>query len=150
MDDLNEVPKELRGALDALEARAARAAGAVDAERVAAKVLERLRMEPVEEIPARRWTWTGLRAAAAVFLLLGAGLVARQLALRAPVHVGLALPVISDSLDRQQAEAALGAVGQLRAGDTTATVGTTVLVDDLTETELRALLQAMQSMTEGS
>jgi hypothetical protein len=150
MDDLNDVPEELRGALDALEARAARAARAVDADRVAARVLERLRTEPVEEVPARRWTWTGMRAAAAVVVLVGAGLIARQVTHHETADEGLALPAVSDSLDRQQAEAVLNAVSQLRASDTTATVGTTVLVDDLTETELRALLQAMQSKTEGS
>jgi len=149
MDDLNEVPQELRTALDALEARASRAAGRVDAERVAAGVLERLRTEPVVEVPARRWTWTGLRVAAAVVLLVGAALVVRHNAARPPADVGLALPIVSDSLNSDQAEATLQAVGQLRANDTTTTTST-VLVDDLTESELRALLQAMQSTTEGS
>ena len=149
MDDVNEVPQELREALDALEARASRAAARVDAERVAARVLARLRTEPVTDVPARRWTWRALRVAAAVVVLVGAGLMLRHNSARPPADVGLALPLVSDSLNSDQAEATLQAVGQVRASDTTTTSGT-VLVDDLTESELRALLQAMQSTTEGS
>ena len=151
MDDVNEVPRELREALDALEVRAARAASTVDVERVAARVLERLRTEPVDEVPVRRWTWTARRAAAAALMLVGGGLVARRMTMAPPVVASRALPVpAAESLSTQQAEAALEAAGQVHSSDTTAIGSTTVLVDDLTEAELRALLRAMQSTTEGT
>ena len=75
MDRMNdELPREIEAALKALDARAAEQAARVDVERVAARVLERLRQG--EAMPSRRILWmspVALRAAAAMVLLVAGG-----------------------------------------------------------------------------
>jgi len=153
MDELNELPKRIRDALDARDARAARAAAGLDAERIAVRVLERLRSEPAE-LPARRWTRAAIRVAAALAVLVAGVVVARQQIQRPGSERALVVGALDalDALNAQQAESVLAAVEQLRAVDTTAlaTATASLTVDDLTEAELRALLQAMQSETEES
>jgi len=144
---MNELPDDLAKALDALDARAARAAARVDAGRVSARVLERLRTEP--EVAAPRRTWRILRVAAALAVLVTSGVLVRTITNDAPAGVVI-LPVeMPESLSAGQAEAVLEAVAAVRS-DTGIVTTAVVSVEDLNEAELRALLQAMQSDMEGA
>ncbi len=145
---MNDVPDDLAKAMDALDARAARAASRVDAERVAARVLERLRTEPV--VVRSAGPLRMLRIAAVLALLVTGGLVVRMLVDEGPAAAVATLPVdVPDTLTTNQVEAVFEAVAA--APSDTAVVSTArVSVEDLNEAELRALLQAMQSDEEGA
>lgn len=141
---------ELKRALDALDAKAGRSAAKVDVERVAARVLERLRTEPVA---APRGTLANaLRVAAAVALLIGAGATAVVLNTRGPegTVARLVLPTtIGDSLSAEQADSLLQSIEDVRTLNVAADPSSGS-VEELTEQELRALLEAMQASPGGS
>jgi hypothetical protein len=147
MDGVNDLPEDLKRALDALDARAARAASGVDAGRVADRVLARLRTEPVEAA-APRWR-TALRLAAAIAVLATGTVVVRVLTEGARPAAVAALPMdLPDSLSSAQAAALIEAVAA--GSDSAGITAAAITVDDLDEAELRALLQAMQSDMEGA
>jgi hypothetical protein len=154
----DELPDNLARTLKVLEADAARAAARLDATRVAAGVLDRLRAEPVvTEAPARRWHGGALRIAAAAVVLVIGGMVAQRLGFT-PVGggrelAGLPMSVSADSMDEREATELLNAVEQVGAApagaaDTAATANRAVSVDDLSEAELRTLLRIMESSEE--
>jgi hypothetical protein len=141
---------ELKRALEALEARAERSAVRVDVERVAARVLERLRTEPVAA-PVRSLA-KSLRVAAAVVLLAGAGATAVLLSGRGPegAVARLVLPTtLGDSLSPEQADSLLRSIEEVRTLNVAADPSSGS-VEELTEQELRALLEAMQASPGGS
>jgi len=149
---MSELPDGLERALKELDARAAAKAEAVDAARVAARVLARLRAEP--EVPARVLPWRGaapaarrwVGIAAALLIVVGAGTVTTSiLSHRGPGAV--ALPVVSqglDSLDVSGLESVLKATAEVRPLAGQSAVRTTGSWDDLSEDQLRAVLQAVQ------
>ncbi len=151
----DELPKDLRAALDALEARAAAAAERVDVAAVEVRVLERLRTEPATAAaPVRAGLPRPLLRLAAMLALLLVGAATATLMLdrgregRDAEMAGATLPFITlDAFDTAQARAALAVVDRFERADTLAVVRSTVTVDDLNEQELRALLQALE--TEG-
>lgn len=156
MDPMSELPDGIARALKALDADAARREAAVDPERVAQRVLARLRSEPVAPVAfggGAHWVWSvprPLRLAAALALLVLAGTASLVIVRggRIPAPAGTAaLPVVIpvDSLSQAQAEAVLKAIEDVRAVNAAAPAPSTVSVEDLSEQELRALLQAMQS-----
>ena len=159
MDPMSELPDGIARALKALDADAARREAAVDPERVAQRVLARLRSEAVAPVAlgGARWVWSGprtLRLAAALALLVAAGTTSLVIVRgsRIPVPAGAAaLPVAIpvDSLSQAQAEAVLKAIEDVRTVNAAAPAPSTVSVADLSEQELRALLQAMQ-LSEGA
>jgi len=148
MDDVNELPDDLRRALAELDARAARAAAGVDPERVAGRVRERLRAEPVVAAVPGRWRMA-LRIAAAVAVLATGTVLVRVLTDTRPAAGVAALPVeLPESLSTLQATALMDAM--VAGTDSAFATPAALTVDDLTEAELRALLQAMQSDMEGT
>ena len=154
MDRMNEdrpdeaLPPALDAALRALDARAAGQAARVDVDRVAARVVERLRRGDVER---RRYVLgmspAALRAAAAVVVVAAAGLVV-NLAQGPRPTVALPLPAVipaMDSLSAGQLEAVLDATAQLRAvADTATPAATGTSLDDLTEAQLQTLLASLE------
>jgi hypothetical protein len=150
MDVMTELPDDLAKAMGALDARAARAAARVDAERVAARVLERLRSEPDVVGPLR--PWRVLRIAAALALLVTGGVVVRRVMRDDAVTVvRAALPVdVPESLSTRQVEAVFEAVAAVPSDTAVIMTSAAVSVEDLNEAELRALLQAMQTESEGA
>ncbi len=147
-DRMNDeaLPPALDAALEALNAQAARRAAQVNVERVAARVLERLRSGEVER---RRVLWMSppaLRAAAAVVVLVGAGLV-MNLADHSRPAASLPLPAsipAMDSLSARQLEAVLDATAQLKAvADTEPPAPSGASLDDLTEDQLQTLLASL-------
>ena len=142
MDQLNEeLPESLDRALKALDAEAARAAGRVDAGRVAEGVLRGLR-EPPAVVATPWWSRTWLRAAAAVVLLVVGAVVARNLA--GPgrgTEVAVSVP---DSMSATQVQALLNAMDSLTASADSAPA-LVITMDNLDESELLTLLQAMES-----
>jgi len=153
MDRMNDdrtdeaLPPALDAAMRALEARAAERAARVDVERVAARVLERLGSGEVER--PRRVLWmspAGLRAAAAVVVLVAAGVVL-NLADRSEPAVSVQLPVsipAMDSLTALQLQSVLDATAQLEpVADTEAPAASPASLDDLTEAQLQTLLASL-------
>jgi hypothetical protein len=154
---VNELPDDLERALRELDALAARRAERVDTERIVAQVTARLRAEPARgaRVAARPWglplspRWVGLAAAAMVLLL--AGTMARSI-LRPGVPAIVPVPVMAqglDSLDVQGLERLLRVTGEVRPS-TAEPVRMSVsgTWDDLSETQLRAVLQAVQQSEE--
>lgn len=151
MDPVNELPTGLAKALEELDAKAQQSAARVDAERVAARVLARLSEEPETPVTLMGRVLRApraLRVAAAAALVIVAGTVT-MMGVRGtgnPAERAIALPVSGvDSLDQREAEAVLQAVDRLRPVNASVPRASAVSVDDLSEQELRALLQAMQS-----
>lgn len=154
---MNELPDELLRALRRLDAQAARRAEGVDPERVAARVAARLREEPVSASPvvARSWAfpvaprWVGIAAAAMVIVL--AGTLARGI-LRPRGAAEVAVPVLAqgmDSLDVSGLERLLRAAGEVTPSSAEPVrVARSGTWDDLSEEQLRAVLQAMQQSEE--
>jgi hypothetical protein len=148
MDRMNdELPPEMRAAFRALEERAAAQAGRVDVDRVAARVLERLRSGEVER---RRILWmspVALRAAAAVLVLAAGGLIVTLATDHSQQTASLQLPVTipaMDSLSAGQLEWVLQAAGEVRAvADSVAPALSGRSLDDLTEDQLQTLLASL-------
>ena len=149
MDRMNdELPRELEAALKALETRAAERAARVDVERVAARVLERLRHGGAA--PTRRLLWmspVALRAAAAVVVLVAGGALVTLTRERPQQSASVRLPVTipaADSLNSGQLEAVLKAAGEVRpVVDTAAPVHSSGSLDDLSEPQLETLLASL-------
>jgi len=151
---MNELPDDLERALRDLDAQAARRASRVDPERVAAHVMARLRAEPARVV-ARPWglpvsaRWVGMAAAAAIVVL--AGTMARSI-LWPGGAVGVAVPVLAqgiDSLDVQGLERLLQVAGEVRPSTAEPVqVSVSGTWDDLSEEQLRAVLQAVQQSEE--
>jgi hypothetical protein len=151
---MNELPDDLERALRDLDAQAARRADRVDAERVAAQVMARLRAEPARVV-ARPWgllvspRWVAMAAAAAIVVL--AGTMARGI-LWPGGAAGVPVPVIAqgiDSLDVQGLERLLRVAGSVRPSTAEPVeVSVSGTWDDLSEEQLRAVLQAVQQSEE--
>lgn len=147
----DQLPPEIAGALRALDRDAAKSAASVDAERVASRVLARLREEPVTPIRATRWNLRVLRIAAVLAILVAAGALARRIIVAPHGGAEVALSVIPASLDTASVDerALSAAVDEAHAAAGGVLPATTVLVEDLNELELEALLTTMNS-PEGS
>ena len=154
---MNELPDDMERALRDLDALAARRAERVDAELVAARVTARLRAEPVRgaRVFPRPWAfpvsprWVGMAAAALVVVL--AGTMARSI-IRPGGSASVPVPVIAqgiDSLDVQGLERLLRVAGEVRpsAAEPVRVAGSGTW-DDLSEEQLRAVLQAVQQSKE--
>ena len=150
MDLMNdELPPELETALKALDARASQRAARVDVERVAARVVERLRQG--EASPSRRMLWmspVALRAAAAVVVLVAGGALVTLTMQHSRQSASVKLPVTipaADSLNSGQLEAVLQAAGEVRpVVDTAAPVISSGSLDDLSEPQLETLLASLK------
>jgi hypothetical protein len=150
----DELPPEVARALKVLDERAAHDARGVAADRIAAGVVAALR-EPRAEVPAPSWRKPALRAAAAVAAVLAGAAVLSSVRTTAPgpgARVA-SLPVAVDTALHALGDSAtivlLAMVDEVAADSAIFANGMPVLLDDLSELELRALLQAMES-TEGS
>jgi len=153
MDRMNdELPPAIAAALEALDARAAKSAARVDADRVAAQVLERLRGGEGER--PRRLMWmspVALRAAAAVVVLVAAGAILNVATDHREQAASLRLPVAipaMDSLNTPQLEAVLKAAGDVKAVADSGSQGgsggsLTDVPGDLTEAQLQTLLASL-------
>jgi hypothetical protein len=157
---VNELPEDLERAFRTLDAQAAMRAERVDPERVAARVLARLRTEeaPAPRVlslsPGFRLSAFGLRlpafalAAAAVVLLL-AGTTVTGLLRRDVATGSIAVPVVAqglDSLNQQQLETVLRVAGDVQPLAVQSFGSPAGMWDDLSETQLRAVLQAVQQV----
>ncbi len=145
MDPMNaELPDKLAAAVRALDARAAAHAAQVSPDRVASRVLERLRREGAAD--SRIWWMSpvALRAAAAVVLLVAAGWTVsavRQHSAQAAVRLPVSIPV--DSLSAQQLEAVLKAAGEVRAANFVPVTSSSGSLDRLSEQQLQQVLASL-------
>ncbi|HKW40903.1 MAG TPA: hypothetical protein VJN39_06620 [Gemmatimonadales bacterium] len=119
-----------------------RAAERLDVERAATAVVQRLRTEPRAEV----WVWiqpAWLRVAAAVVLLVGAGVVALEMRSKmlAPVSVTAAAGELRD-LSAGQLREVLEAVGQPDEEQTVS--AQEVGLEQLSASQLRALLESLE------
>jgi hypothetical protein len=153
MDDLNALPDDLRRALEALDARSARRARAVDPARIAQQVVARLRTEPIEMPADRRRHWTARpvarAAAAAVLLLVGGVLVRQRLAEGPTATASLPVGVVAESALADDGGVVATAVDSLLVVNARDTAASIVSVEDLTVTELETLLSELSSGSEG-
>lgn len=145
MDPMNqELPGRLADAMRALDARSVRQSAQVSPDRVADRVLERLRDEGMVE--PRVW-WlrpAALRMAAAAVLLVAAGWtvsVVRQHAIETAVRLPVSIPV--DSLNAVQLEAVLKAVGEVRAANFGPVTPSNGSLDSLSERQLQQVLASL-------
>jgi hypothetical protein len=144
----DELPDDLARALKALDDDASRtAAQRLDPERVAGAVLEQLRREPAAPAPVRRWHGGTLRVAAAAVVLVIGGAIAQRLVVRpvVPADDTAWLSIYTDSIVTAAVQASRVPA---ESPETTVTVTSAVTMDDLSETELRALLRIMESPEE--
>ena len=146
MDPMNaELPGKLEAAVRALDARAAARSARVSPDRVASRVLERLRREGMVEAGQVWWLRpAALRAAAAVVLVVAAGWTvsvmrehAGQTALRLPVTTAV------DSLSTGQLEAVLQAVSEVRSGNFEPVAPSNEALDSLSEEQLQQVLRSL-------
>ncbi|HWO89367.1 MAG TPA: hypothetical protein VNL98_09480 [Gemmatimonadales bacterium] len=146
-----QLTPELKRALEELIARAERAVAAVDSERVATRVVERLRAEP-EQRRSLAWSARTLALAASVAVVVIAGATVREvLRQSAPASEKKALPlgVYADTLSVSQAEAILELVAEPGSLNGNASpTSASVTIEDLTESELRTLLQVLEQTEE--
>jgi hypothetical protein len=139
-----ELPEKLEAALRSLDARAAAESARVSPERVAARVLERLRREGIAE--TRVW-WLRpavLRVAAAVALVVAAGwtaTVVRQHAAQTAIRLPVTIPV--DSLSAGQLESVLEAAGEVRAANFAPAAPSNGSLDSLSERQLQQVLASL-------
>ena len=150
----NELPDDLARALRALDADATRRAGRVDADAVAARVLARLREEPacLPRVLPGRWAWSSAPgwmrvAAAAAMIVVAAGSLVLGV-FRSGEGRAWAMPVVAvalDSLNANQLEALLRVRADVRPV-ATAAVPASGSWDELSESQLRAVLQAVQQV----
>ena len=140
----NELPEPLGRALDALESRAARAAGTVDAARVADTVLRRLRSG--ETVPASRpvWQLTMVRVAAVLALLVVSATVARQRWYHGmPASRGNDTALVADSFAIADLDELFYAVDESAQEGAVSAFQPGFSLDDLTEQQLLTLLSTM-------
>lgn len=143
---MNELPGDLERALRELDAEAGRRAARVSPERVAARVVARLRAEPAAgAVVVRSRRWVGLAAAAVLVVAVGG--VALRLAGGGSAPP-VAVPVIArglDSLDVADLERVLRVAGEVEPqAAALVPASASATWDDLTEAQLRAVLQAVQ------
>ena len=145
MDDLNELPDNLKRALKALDDRSAESAAKLDSARVAEAVVRRLRDPAVSE-PRPFWQMRNVRIAAALAFLAATGVVIERATVRLKPVETAQLPVAEhlDSLDATQLSDLLDVVDDSSAA-ATVSAPASVTVDDLNEQELQALLNRMES-----
>ena len=155
--ELNDkLPDHIAEALGALDRDATRRAEAVDAQRVAARVLQRLKDEPVRVLRPRRVTMGGLRIAAVLALLVIGGVVTQRLVFHDRAAHALAVlpppaPGTNPMLDASTQAEMLDAVDEARtATDSVAVPSTNVTVDDLNAQELQTLLNSMDQPAGGT
>jgi anti-sigma factor RsiW len=117
---------------------------ALDADAIAARVMQRLRTEAVRERHQRRWFAGGIAAAASVILALAVRQPARPSAMPAPVDVGaLSIPLPElDSLGAGELESVLQSLDQTPAE--TATPAEPQGLGDLDTTELERVLRSLE------
>ena len=117
----------------------ARAAERVDVERVAQAVVTRLREQP-------RVTAAWLRIAAAIALLLGAGLLVRGLLHERPTTSAVVIPVDGDlsDLTADQLRETMSSLDQLLIEETAGEGSMDGGLEDLNKNELRALLRTLE------
>lgn len=123
----------------------ARGAERVDAERTAVAVVARLRQEP--RASRRPWLWIApawARAAAAIVVVIGAGLLARSAWHHPPAPAALVEPVSADvsDLSADQLRDLVARVGQ--PDDSSTLSSPDAGLDELTGPQLRALLEALE------
>jgi hypothetical protein len=139
-----ELPEQLEAAVRALEARSAAQAARVSPERVAARVVERLRREGMVE--ARVW-WlrpAALRVAAAAVLVVAAGWtvsVVRQHSTQAAVRLPVTIPV--DSLSTGQLQSVLDAVDEVHSHNFGPVAASNGSLDNLSEQQLQQVLASL-------
>jgi len=150
----NELPDDMERALRALDADATRRAGRVDADAVASRVLARLRQEPapLPRVLPGRWAlssvpgWMRVTAVAAMVVVVAGSLVLGVF--RSGGDRAQAVPVVAvglDSLNARQLEALLRVTADVRPV-ATAVEPASGSWDDLSEAQLRAVLQAVQQV----
>jgi hypothetical protein len=138
-------------ALRAVAERLGRAAAErVDVERTAERVVARLREDARRARQLRRWLEpTGLRIAAALVIVAGAGLVARGLWRASPGQ-----PVAAESTTGELAELSAAQLRELLgtvdrpAADQDVVLAQDVDLDDLSAAQLRALLASLEGTAE--
>ncbi|HVO35446.1 MAG TPA: hypothetical protein VMT21_07765 [Gemmatimonadales bacterium] len=145
MDPMNEeLPGRLADAMRALDARSHRQSAQVSPDRVAGRVLERLRHEGMVE--TRVW-WlrpAALRVAAAAVLLVAAGWtvnVVRRHSVETAVRLPVSIPV--DSLSAGQLEAVLQAAGEVHAANFGPVTPSNGWLDSLSEQQLQKVLASL-------
>lgn len=164
---MNELPEDLERAFRALDAQAAMRAERVDPERVAERVLERLRTEEAPaprvlslspgsrlhasffRLPASGSRLHAFALAAAAVVLLLAGTTITGLLRRDVATGSIAVPVVAqglDSLNQQQLETVLRVAGDVQPLAVQSFESPAGMWDDLSETQLRAVLQAVQQV----
>ena len=146
VDRNEELPPALERAVRALDARAAERAARIDVERVAAKVVERLREAEVGRPPRVLWMPpAALRAAAAVIVVVAAGLVVTVADHHAPAAAGLPVAAAAlDSLSAGELEAVLQAVGDVRSvADSVPASVSGQSLEGLSEDQLETLLASL-------
>lgn len=121
----------------------AQAADRLDVERMAAAVVARLRAERVAGRGRRRWIKpAGLRAAALVVLMIGAGLVVRA---RFPAHRPPAGDYVREELQDLSTDQLQEVLGSLdRTLNDAAVEPADEDLNDLTTQQLQALLQSLE------
>ncbi len=119
------------------------AAERLDIERTTQSVLGRLREQPRSE----RWVWaelTWLRIAAAVVLLLGAGVVTRTALHRPSRTVGAVVAPLAVDLSDLSAEQLRGVLNALEQPLEDQGVSLEAGLEELTAPQLRALLRSLE------
>lgn len=152
----DELPEDMARALRALDADATRRAGRVDADAVASRVLARLREEAepasLPRVLPGRWAWSSapgwmrVAAAAAMIVVVAGSLVLGVF--RSGEGRAWAMPVVAvalDSLNANQLEALLRVTADVRPV-ATAVAPASGSWDELSESQLRAVLQAVQQV----
>jgi hypothetical protein len=147
MDPMNaELPDRLAAAMRALDARAVERSARVNAEHVAAAVVERLRRGGAVE-PERLW-WmrpAALRVAAGLVLVVAAtwtASVVREHSLQTAVSLPVTIPAM-DSLSAGQLESVLQAAGQVRAANFGPVSPSNGSLDNLSEQQLQQVLASL-------
>ena len=154
----DELPEDMARALRALDAGATRRAGRVDADAVASRVLARLREEAepasLPRVLPGRWAWVSapgwmrVTAAAAMIVVVAGSVVLGVFRSGGDRAVAVSVPVAAvglDSLDAKQLESLLRVTADVRPVATTVELASRSW-DELSESQLRAVLQAVQQV----
>jgi hypothetical protein len=148
MNERDELDGNLARALEALDARATRAARRVDADRVASAVIVRLREGDTEPSWRPVWRLTLVRAAAALVLLAATTVTVLRFASRSGSAVALPVAVQAEEFSAGELDSMSTAVDEARAAGRADAVAPAVTVDDLNVQELVALLTALNEPVE--